>query len=80
MYTSTRQTRVDYNLIHQYLQYINFNEKYERIYLVEPVNQSSFVIRLKFPRTNETYPIYVKNTDWQTFITWLSSQQQEKQK
>jgi len=63
-----RQTKVDYALIHEYLAYINFEHKYERIYLVEPVSSSQFVIRLKFPHTLETLPVYVNNRQWEYFL------------
>ena len=63
-----RQTKVDYALIHEYLSYINFKHKYERIYLVEPVSSSQFVIRLKFPHTLETLPVYVNNRQWEYFL------------
>jgi len=68
MIMQVRQTKVDYKLIHEYLAYINFEHKYERIYLVEPVSSSQFVIRLKFPHTLETLPVYVNNRQWEYFL------------
>ena len=62
-----RQTKVDYALIHEYLA-ANYSYKYEKIYLVEPVSNSQFVIRLKFPHALETLPIYVSHRQWQYFL------------
>ena len=74
MYTCIRQFKVDYNLIHEYLIAIGFKFKYERIFLVESISNSQFVIRLKFPRVSETYPVYVTHREWEKFLNWRNEQ------
>ena len=74
MHTHMRQLKVDYGLIHEYIKAIGFTHKYERIFLVEPINNSQFVIRLKFPHNIETYPIYVNHVEWEAFLKWRKTQ------
>jgi len=45
-----RQTKVDYALIHEYLAYIKFEHKYERIYLVEPMSTWLLIIVISMKR------------------------------
>lgn len=70
MTLNTRQTKIDYTLMHEYVKYVGFCKPYHSIYLVEPAGPTTFVIRLKFSRIIDTYPIYVTNNQWKVFLKY----------